>query len=1013
MRNLKKILALVLALVMSMSLMATANAFTDDAAIDADYTEAVEVLDGIGVFKGYENADGTFTFKPDELITRQEVAAVMYRIASGDVKDLQDALYVEGADFTDVKATAWSAGYIGYCANGNIIVGNGDGTFGPTANVTGYQVLAMALRAIGYDKNGEFTGADWAKNVATTAESLGILKNVPETVQLSKPATRELVAELIFQTIAIAPMVEYTPAFGYQPVKVLFGTSTTLGYEQFYLKKVDGLNDVWGRPYHNWVKDGTATVYASIEDTPIKTYTDYVTPCQIAQDYPFSGLKTLPTYTNGIANDDSQALYAYDTATQLGGQGRATILYADRIVYIDTMLAQVTAVYNATYDAAKHQITPATITLKVWDADNAFTVITLSRKANYPYTVGQYVLVSAVQNDAGKVVVGANQYAVIQKAAESIMGAQSDIWVNTEKHVIGGVSYDDNNRLHLDQAGVEITNHTWYLDQVGNVIGATDITSTNYAVIKNVRWVVGAPGYAEVTLVDMDGNESTATLYSIDGHNAGWQAANNDALPNYIGQTHGNIAGTVANMADETLKNTAYQGYALYRIDTRMDGKVQLQGYQTGIQIVNNAKFSANASAILKSDDTVEKFVSSTTKYLVKGANNTYTPITGTEAMASYSTANLFYVDLNADSIADYVYIASGTKTSAQYGLIYVTTPAYTDGLTSSKGYDAMSVKLNGADATVKTHVDDTAILAELALNVNKLYLAEFHTTGAKIGYLKSVTLIDQANVQVGTSTTYVDYVSVLGTINGMTLVNSGDAASYRIDGVQTYVGPATNYSEITSAQGIWVVYTKGVYNTASAIYTGTKIDNSAAANAALAARIQAVLDAATFEDIALVDGDDAAAVAAFKADVLTKLAAAGITGVDADDISFLGIWAPKVGTNVGIHTIVTVGTGANAATAEKGGVYIDITNTVTGVTYAANIKAALEATKYVKANYTQAEVDAYVAAVVASVASTTNLTITSTLPASMTAGQIVNVTVTGTVNGVAVSTTAQVVVQA
>jgi hypothetical protein len=57
----------------------------------------------------------------------------------------------------------------------------------------------MILRAVGYDKNNEFTGADWALHVAQIAEQNKILKNV-KGIDLSAPASRELVAELLFRS---------------------------------------------------------------------------------------------------------------------------------------------------------------------------------------------------------------------------------------------------------------------------------------------------------------------------------------------------------------------------------------------------------------------------------------------------------------------------------------------------------------------------------------------------------------------------------------------------------------------------------------------------------------------------------------------------------------------------------------------------------------------------------------------------------------------------------------------
>ena len=190
----KKLLALVLALVMTLSLAVVGSnaAFKDADKVSASYAEAVDVLAGMKVFQGY--TDGTF--QPEGSITRAEVAAIVYRLYTGDVTDKQASLYATYNKFNDMDGAAWAKGYIGYCANAGLIKGYDAKTFGPSNKVTGYQALAMILRAVGYDKAGEFTGADWQLHVAQYAQQLGILKNV-KGEDLNAAASRQLVAELV------------------------------------------------------------------------------------------------------------------------------------------------------------------------------------------------------------------------------------------------------------------------------------------------------------------------------------------------------------------------------------------------------------------------------------------------------------------------------------------------------------------------------------------------------------------------------------------------------------------------------------------------------------------------------------------------------------------------------------------------------------------------------------------------------------------------------------------------
>ena len=231
MRNLKKILALVLALVMSFSLMATASAFSDDGDIAADYAEAIDVLSGLEVFKGYDNGA---TFQPKGSITRAEVAAIIYRIATGDVKDAQTSIYSSWGQFNDVKDGSWYAGYVNYCANAGYIKGYDSKTFGPNDPVTGYQALAMILRAIGYDKNNEFTGSNWQVRTASIAKQRGITDNIVDTL-LGQSATREVVAEILFQSILVKTVTFNTNTLSYSE------NATSLGYDVLKLERLEGV----------------------------------------------------------------------------------------------------------------------------------------------------------------------------------------------------------------------------------------------------------------------------------------------------------------------------------------------------------------------------------------------------------------------------------------------------------------------------------------------------------------------------------------------------------------------------------------------------------------------------------------------------------------------------------------------------------------------------------------------------------------------------------------------------
>jgi hypothetical protein len=200
----KKFLALVLALVMTMSLVtisAGAEDFTD--ADKVTYSEAVDVMTAAGVVGGY--ADGSFN--PAAGLTRGAAAKIICNMLLGPTT--AEALTANEAPYSDVAVDNVFAGYIAYCANEGIISGYADGTFRPAAPLTGYAFMKMLLGALGYDAvNENYVGTNWSIQVAKRALAIGLDAGLEGDFVGAKALTREEACLYAFNTLK-ATMVEY------------------------------------------------------------------------------------------------------------------------------------------------------------------------------------------------------------------------------------------------------------------------------------------------------------------------------------------------------------------------------------------------------------------------------------------------------------------------------------------------------------------------------------------------------------------------------------------------------------------------------------------------------------------------------------------------------------------------------------------------------------------------------------------------------------------------------------
>ena len=689
----EKLLAMVLALVMTLSLAVSANAFKDDKSISDDYAEAVAVLNGMGVFKGYE--DGSF--QPKGNITRAEVSAIVYRVYTQDVKDAKASMYATYNKFSDMAGAGWAQGYIGYCANAELVKGYPDGTFKPSGKVTGYEVLAMILRAVGYDKNGEFSGADWALHVAQTAQQAGVLKNV-KGIDLNAPATRELVAELLFRAIAESSTVTYTPAFGYVTDKVLGNAAPTLGYKNFKLVGKDSA-DKWGRPATKWTYN-VGDKETLVNDKPVVSYTTKVAECDIAKDLGISSAKKIEkAYIDGqqpgitselVSTNKYGTINPLATTSYVGAQGRLTEVYdmdsdGYRIVEINTYLAKVDKVTAAKTDRNGHT-TDATVDLTVYNGTHkgkAPSTWNFDGVKAEGFTVDQYVLVTVLPEgyNARPALNKASVESVV--AAEVVAGGKLTGWTNeigttAATSVVAGTTYNDADKFALNwrEAG---SNWLVALDSYGNAIGLVK-SSSSYAAVARIEWkpnTTSFGGYALADIVLADGTvQEKVTVASVNGN-----AANATGTQ---GQTYTQGIPANGSVSIYWNNNTEYYKHIMsYSVNA--DGSYNLMplkdhannATEDSVLDLNQATYTKGSGTIYNKTNTVVATASTVFLYINENGYS-YTVYTGKDNAPSISDATMC-VKYDSNGYADLVVVRNFTAASNTF-VAYVT-DSIVDGL--------------------------------------------------------------------------------------------------------------------------------------------------------------------------------------------------------------------------------------------------------------------------------------------------------------------------------------------